>query len=336
MVLRSSLLILNLARPRTWAFAMASYLFAYTAGLGSSLLQALAGSVLFGILTGATNLINAHTDRSEDAINNPQRLAWLERIGRRNVVLAIVAFYLASFLLAIPFGSVFMAITAVAIFVSLFYSLHPLRFKRHPVLALISFSAAVGLPFLAGLAAADLFNPFNPLFIALTYFMLTYGAVKNIPDYAGDRAAGLKTTATVFTSLKHAINANVALSISPFLVISGLVSVGLLETVYLLNLALLGFPIYFAIANHRATSKAVYERVHTLNFAYAVSFILFNYLLTVQTYVSIGIALSIIAFIFLVSKLKVDSRNDEIDLEAKLYHAGQREILVVKDGVHRY
>lgn len=303
-------LILRLARPRTWMFAVISYVFAYLNGSSQIPWQLVAGATLFSILTGATNMINAHTDIEEDRTNNPMRITWIERLGVKNLINVIIATYSIVLFLSLPFGPIFTSIVIIAIFDSVLYSLPPIRFKRHPITALIAFSGAIGLPYLAGLAAINELNLTDPWFILFTIFMLAYGTVKNVPDYLGDQIAGLKTTITAFSDFKKAMKVNTALLLSPYFLIVFLVGAGILSKLYLLNMVLMIFPIYWAFRNLRTNNRSELEKFHTYGFVYAISFFLFNLVLRFPSLTSMGIVLFVTSTISLTRKLNIDSRKE--------------------------
>jgi len=305
--LNKAFLVVKLARPRTWTFAITSYLFGYMATNTPILWQVLLGIAIFALGTAATNLINVYTDIREDAINLPMRVEMVRGLGRRNLAYVIGGLYPLILLLSVPFGLNFILVVALAEFDSIGYSLPPLRFKRHPVTALLSFSGAVSLPFLAGLVLAGA-SLLNPLLILLGSFMFAYGTVKNIPDVPGDNRAGLKTIATVSASLKKTVETSALLLLIPYMVLSAMVALNILSPIYLLNMIFLPFLAYWALKNTRTSNLVKLEQLHTFGFIYAVSFILFNLVLTYPSHISIGVLGFTLSFIFLVSRFGVDSR----------------------------
>lgn len=253
-------------------------------------------------------MINAYTDIEEDLINNPIRVEWINQIGKENLVNAIIITYSLVIALSLPFEPLFTLIVITSVFDSIFYSLPPLRFKRHPLTSLISFSGAVGLPFLAGLAAINKFDLTNPQFILFTSFMLTYGTVKNIPDIQGDLSAGLRTTATIFGDFKKSVKMNTILLMLPYVTLLYFIITGRLDRIYFLDFIFLGFPIYWAYMNLETYTRAVKEKLHTQGFMYAVSFLLFNLILSYPPLISLTVSSLILFSIFLVNKFGIDSR----------------------------
>src|SRR2546425_10047824 len=98
-----------------------------------------------------------------------------------------------------------MLVLGLGILNSIFYSLPPLRFKAKPFASLVSFSGALGLPFLGGLSVRGFFDLLNPMLWLLTWFMFTYGKVKYLPDYFGHMKAGIRISATIFKDGRKAV-----------------------------------------------------------------------------------------------------------------------------------
>src|SRR5256712_412000 len=163
------------------------------------------GIAVASLVTAATNIVNAYADRKEDATNQPQRLFWLGQIGSRQITASLVVLYSSAGALALYLGPFFTLVLGLGIFNSIFYSLPPLRFKAKPLASLLSFSGALGLPFLGGLSVRGSLDLLNPMLWLLTWFMFTYGTVKNLPDYFGDLKAAIRTSATIFKNLGKAV-----------------------------------------------------------------------------------------------------------------------------------
>src|SRR5438552_10622498 len=77
-------IVLRLSRPRTWTFAASSFILGYMLAGGSSLFQMAIGLVVAGLVTAATNVVNAFADRKEDAVNQPSRVFWIDQIDRKS------------------------------------------------------------------------------------------------------------------------------------------------------------------------------------------------------------------------------------------------------------
>jgi len=306
---------LRLSRPRTWTFAASSFILGYLLAGGSSLLQIALGLAVAGLVTAATNVVNAYADRKEDAVNQPRRVFWVEEIGYRGTLWSVIALYSLSFIISLFLGPLFIIVLAAGVFNSIFYSARPLRFKARPMLSLISFSGAVGLAFLSGVSVVSPINLLNPVFLLITYFMLTYGTVKNLPDYSGDKKAGTRTSATIFSTMKGAVRFSGILLFTPYILLAGLVTLGFLSPIYLADLGLALILALIVAKMFKAKSSQELEKAHTIGFFYAISFILFTIVLASPTLASIVVMLSAYLWTLMVSRVSMDSRVEKRDWE---------------------
>src|SRR2546430_9497274 len=169
---------------------------------------------------------------------------------------------------SILLGPLFVLVLALGIYNSIFSSVRPLRFKARPLASLISFSGAVGLAFLSGLSVMGSVNLLNPVFLLLTYFMLTYGTVKNLPDYSGDKKAGTRTSATIFHSLANAVRFSGILLFTPYILLAVFVAAGSLAPIFLadLGMGLIFAVIFFQML--KAKSSQELEKTHKIGRAH--------------------------------------------------------------------
>jgi len=100
------------------------------------------------------------------------------------------------------------------------------------------------------------------------------------------------------------------LLLTPYFLITLFVGTGVLGSVYLLNLSLLVVPLYWAHENIRSHRREALEKLHTLGFLYALSFLLVNLILSYPTFTSLVITSSVSFAVLVVSKLNVDSRME--------------------------
>ncbi len=313
-------IVFRLSRPRTWVFPGASFLLGYSITGGGGFYQLAIGLTIACIVTAATNIVNAYADVREDSVNQPSRVLWIQRVGPRTALSSAIVLYGLAGAFSIYLSPLYMLVLGLGVFNSLFYSLRPLRFKARPVPSLISFSGAVGLAFLSGLAVNGSLNLLNPVLWLATYFMLTYGTVKNLPDYAGDKKAGTRTSATIFTSMKSAVRFSGMLLGTPYILLVTLVTIGLLSPLYLADLVLLAFLSMIYRNMRRAKTSEDLEKAHTLGFFYAISFILLTLVITSPTVQSLTITVAAFAWTLLVSRVHVDSR-----IETRDWEKGQRK-----------
>ncbi len=302
-------------------FPTTSFLLGYTFKGWSPVASLVIGVVVACLVTAATNIINAYADRHEDAINQPARAFWINQVGQRGAIVSSILLYAAASSIAVYLGSLFVLVLALGIFNSSSYSLPPLRFKARPLPSLISFSGAVGLAFLSGLAAHGALDLYNPLLWLTTYFMLTYGTVKNLPDYPGDRKTGTRTTATMFKTVREAVLFSGALLYTPFILLVTLVAAQILPSIYFLDV---GFTMLLTLIFRqmwKARDSQDLERAHTLAFFYAISFLLFTLVLTLPSIESVIAVTTLLLWTILVSKINIDSRIEKGGWEKPLQPA---------------
>lgn len=315
-------IVFRLSRPRTWIFAASSFLLGYTLAGGSLLSQIGLGLGIAALVTAATNIVNAYADRREDGVNQPSRLFWIGQIGPSGTIATSVLLYGSAIALSVFLGPLFILILAIGIFNSIFYSTPPLRFKTKPLPSLISFSGAVGLAFLSGASVLGSVNLLDPVFLLVTYFMLTYGTVKNLPDYSGDKKVGTRTSATIFASMRSAVRFSGILLSTPYILLVILVTTGLLAPIYLADLGMLVILAMIFSKMRKAKSSQELEHDHTFGFFYAISFLLLTFILASTTLQSPLVmirssvaALGAYLWILLVAKVNIDSRIENRDWE---------------------
>jgi 4-hydroxybenzoate polyprenyltransferase len=314
-VVHTLTIVFRLSRPRTWAFPAVGFLLGYTLASGAAPFQMGLGLCVAALVTAATNIVNAYADRKEDTVNQPRRVFWLDQIGSSGAVTASVLLYISAVALGLFLGPLFLIVLAVGIFNSIFYSMPPFRFKARPLPSLISFSGSVGLAFLSGVSIQGSVNLLNPVFWLITYFMLTYGTVKNLPDYTGDKKAGTRTSATIFHTIKNAVSFSGILLLTPYVLLLALVASGALATIYLADLIMLAILAFILQGILKAKNSERLEHLHTLGFFYAISFLLVTLALASATLQSLAIITGVYLWILLVSRVNFDSRIETRDWE---------------------
>lgn len=261
-----------LGRPRTWFFPY----FALLAGvyLGPAAVSAGTTAValgLFALGTAATNQLNAYTDRNEDRRNLPGRVSLVDRVGAGTLRNTALLSYVLVIVVAVWIDRVFGLVVFLAAVDSYAYSMPPFRFKARPLASLLFFSGAFGFPLLAGFVLASPEPTVPPVVVLMTYWFLTYGVVKNLPDYGGDKAADLRTPATVFDTRRDAVLFAGVVLLSPFPLIAAAVLAGVIGVKYALLLAFVPLVLSVVRAWRRSDSEAELETAHTLGFFYAMA-----------------------------------------------------------------
>lgn len=300
--------LVKLARPRTWFFIVFSYVIGWLlsgAALSGKFVVGLTIS-LIGVVN--VNLLNAYTDQEEDLINLPHRVAMLDRVGEKNLIAVIAVLYGAATLLTVAMPFWYKVVYIVSAFDAIFYSLPPLRLKGGPISSLVSFAGAVFLPAVGAWTLENDIMSTPAVIIFLGYVFLTYCTLKNIPDYDGDRLAGLRTSATIFSSKKKASYAATALLLSPYPLLVALTSLGIIETKFNVLLWLLPVIGYIAHGIIKAETYEVYERFHTLGLIYVVAFLVSTLLIISPSLNTLGLIIGLLAVQSVILKAKIDSR----------------------------
>jgi 4-hydroxybenzoate polyprenyltransferase len=257
---------LMLGRPRTCV----PMLLAYTLGwvtVGGTLSWLFALGLFMILICGLlTNLYNAYTDLEEDSRNLPGRVLLLLRLGHRRSLWIAHTMAKVVLALAVVYSPGYCAAVAVFLVGAHQYSFRPLRLKARPALGLLAFSLAVFGPFLLGcLSAPRGMRVPTPAAWALFAFLIVWfcakGMVKNLPDYDGDRAAGLRTSATVFPTRRSAAHAATAATVVGYLSLAVFVPAGGLPTRLLLTLPWVVLAARQCVAMLRATQPGAANKV---------------------------------------------------------------------------
>ncbi len=246
--------LLMLGRPRTCvpgliAFALG---FSYT-GAAPSGRMAL-GAVLALSIGFSANLHNVATDLYEDSRNLPGRVMLLAKLGSRHLIVVCRSLSALMMAGAVALGAYFAIFMGLAVVGLHQYSAPPVRSKGRPVLGLWVFAQAVVFPFLFGwttapgkmletllaAATAPLRGAAPPPAVAawqswrylamwffLTLWFMAKGTFKNVPDYEGDLAAGIRTSATACADRRAAARVAAGLTVAAYTSLAALVALGL-------------------------------------------------------------------------------------------------------------
>lgn len=256
--------LLMLGRPRTCvpgilAFALG---YSYTGAPVFSGRMVIGALLAFSIGLSA-NIHNAATDLHEDSLNLPGRKALLATVGHCPLIRSCRVLGLLMLVGAMVLGwyaTLFVVLALVGLHQ---YSAPPVRSKGRPLLGLWVFAQAVVFPFLFGWTTepgrmletlvASMVAPLGwsapPLLPAawqswrylgmwafLTVWFMAKGVFKNVPDYDGDRAAGVRTSATGWGTRRRAALVAMAATIAAYLSLAALVALRLEKTTILFTL----------------------------------------------------------------------------------------------------
>lgn len=247
-------IVVMLGRPRTCVPNLLAYAlgFSYTGAAGSW--RTVAGALLACSIGFSANVHNAAVELEEDSRNLPGRVLLIAKFGHKPLLvfwrLLVAAMLLTAVVLGRYFG-IFMAIAIVGLHQ---YSAPPVRSKGRPILGLWVFAQTVVFPFLFGwttepglmletllLSIAAPFRGVPPppadaahqsyRYLAMWFFMTLWfmakGAFKNVPDFDGDREAGVRTSATVCGTRRRAAVVVTAATITAYSSLAGSAFLGL-------------------------------------------------------------------------------------------------------------
>lgn len=247
-------IVLMLGRPRTCVPNLLAYAlgFSYTGAPAS--LKTAAGALLACCIGFAANVHNAAVELEEDSRNLPGRVWLIAKCGHHRVMMFWRVLVAAMMLTAIWLGLYFAVFMAIAIAGLHQYSAPPVRSKGRPLLGLWVFAQTVVFPFLFGWttepgqmletliasigsavlggeapppAAAHTSFRYLGMWFFLTVWFMAKGAFKNVPDFEGDRAAGVRTSATECGTQRRAATVAALATVLAYLTLVPLVAFGL-------------------------------------------------------------------------------------------------------------
>ncbi|GAA2944018.1 MULTISPECIES: UbiA family prenyltransferase [Streptomycetaceae] len=202
----------ELVRPRTLlvsplsycvGLAVADHRFDFTVLLG----------IAFHVLAPlAANAHNAVTDLVEDGRNVPGRLKLVETAGEALLQKIVYAGLGVMLLLSLAISLAQTIIWVFSVFLVLGYSSRKYRLKGRPITGMAVFAMAVTEPYIAGALLADSwweipqYDSSYPVVLGAFLFCWYFakGIMKNVPDYAGDKEAGLRTIPALMSSQRSA------------------------------------------------------------------------------------------------------------------------------------
>jgi 4-hydroxybenzoate polyprenyltransferase len=256
----------------------------------------------------------------------------IAKLGLRWLISALIVLNAGMLLAAAALGAHCFVAMVVSLLVVHEYSFGPLRAKRRPILGLLVFAQVVAFPFwIASLTepGAQSFHvaldwiggehlaPSVELEVKRFLLMLAFvslwffakGALKNVPDYDGDRAAGLRTSATLFPTRRHAAVASLALTIAAYSFLAVPVLLGFERTELLATLLWLIPVVWNGVRLVRAEDPGRANQCMKTDIALSSGFIALLVAMNAPTWASVP-AIAAGVFVLLVSDLlQLDSRR---------------------------
>lgn len=329
-------LVLALGRPRTCVPGFIAYAlgYSYTAGSGPGAM--IWGSLLALSIGFSANLHNTATDLHEDSRNLPGRVFLLSQLGYRQLIGICRVLGVLMFVGAAALGTHFAIFMGLALAGLHQYSEPPVRSKGRPLLGLWVFAQAVVFPFLFGwttapgsmlstlllsIAApftghappsADAHQSFRYLgmWFFLTLWFMAKGTFKNVPDFDGDKAAGVRTSASVFSTRPAAAKVATLATLLAYSSLSGLVALGLEAPRVLLALLWLGPVAWNCARLVRAEHGAAANRILRADMLVSSGFIATLLLLVAPSVTNVLVCLAGGLLLVGSDSLGLDSRRE--------------------------
>ncbi len=329
-------LVITLGRPRTCVPGLVAYALGYSYTAGGASWRVVLGALLALSIGFSANLHNTATDVHEDSRNLPGRVFLLAQLGYRELISAcrvIGGFMLIGSLALGWHFAVFMALAVAGLHQ---YSAPPIRSKGRPLLGLWVFSQAVVFPFLFGwttepgamlstlvrfLTSSVVGTPpaaalthqslrYLGMWFFLTLWFMAKGTFKNVPDFDGDRAAGVGTSATVFGSRRTAAIVSATATLIAYLSVSLLVVLDLEHTRVLISLLWLAPVAWNCARLVRADQGVLGNKILKTDMFVSTGFIMTLLLLVAPTKMSLAVCVAGIVLLFGSDVLGLDSRRD--------------------------
>jgi 4-hydroxybenzoate polyprenyltransferase len=330
-------ILLMLARPRTCVPGLIAFALGYSYTGGGFSARFVLGALLALSIGVSANLHNAAIDLHEDSRNLPGRVWLLAKLGHRPLMLACRAIAVLMMLGGIALGWYFTVFMALAVVGLHQYSAPPVRSKGRPILGVWVFAQAVVFPFLFGWTtqpgrmletlllsvgahagfgshppAAEAWQSWRYLgmWAFLTLWFMAKGTFKNVPDHAGDGAAGLRTSATVCKNRREAaIVASVA-TLCAYGSLAALWATGLEDARVMLSLLWLGPVAFNCLRLVRSRDGAAANAVLRTDMLISSGFIATLTLLVAPTAATAGIVGAAAVLFFASDFLGLDSRRE--------------------------
>ena len=175
-----------------------------------------AAAVSAALLNAASNAFNQACDVEADRVNKPYRPIPSGKVSEGQAVALAAMLYVIALALAWSVNIVFFALAAFAAVLTIFYSWHAVRLKRHGWVANATVALSRGmLLIVAGWSVVAFPSSGAPWFIGAIFglFLLGAATTKDFADVAGDARQDVRTLPIIYGTERA------ARSIAPFLVL---------------------------------------------------------------------------------------------------------------------
>lgn len=228
------------------------------------------------VCDATASIHNELVDREEDAVNQPERAAFLRSLPEKVLWRVVWAGYLTLAIGAVPFtiyvGLVPAAILLAAGVAAPLYNWGP-RFKRVPPLPQIVFGWVAACEVAGAWAFNAPWSTVSPIVWVVALFIAAASVSKDLPDVEGDEAVG---AASIFSieKLWQRATTLVVVHTSPYVLVLILVAVGALPARVLWVLVLLPVVLSVVYCGERAQTTPAMIALYEVSYTYVHAFLL--------------------------------------------------------------
>lgn len=330
-------ILVMLGRPRTVVPNLLCFSLGYSYTGAPASGRMVLGALLGCLIGFSANLHNTALDLDEDSRNLPGRVWLVAKLGYRPLMRSWAAISVFMMLAAISLGWYFTIFMALALVGLHQYSAPPIRSKGRPFVGLWVFAQTVVFPFLFGWTTApgQMFETLISSIVALlrgaapppseaalqswrylgmwffvTVWFMAKGAFKNVPDFDGDRAAGVRTSATVWSDRRTAARVASGSTVLAYMTLVPLVALGLEKPRVLLALLWLVPVSINCMRLIRAEDGRTANDVLRADMLLSTSFMASLLLLVAPCAQSVAMALAAALLLICSDLLGIDSRRE--------------------------
>ncbi|MEM9454120.1 MAG: UbiA family prenyltransferase [Myxococcota bacterium] len=255
--MKKLLLVLKVGSVRFTAFYFLAFYTAAAATGHGGVGWVLVGLALWSTMCVAIELTNRYADRTEDAINRPERTRLCHALGYPTLAVlaaAIFALHLLAYVLwfCVSHNLTLLTVQLASWTVAWGYSVGP-RFKAHRFGVLVALCGTFVLPLLYGWVMYGSLRDVPLALLFVVAFVASISGAKDVTDVEGDRRRGYHSVFVALTRLSRSAPL-VALLLAPYGLLVLLVALGSVEPRFLA--LTLFIPISFLFARLLRSARA--------------------------------------------------------------------------------
>lgn len=203
----------------------------------------LLAALIAALLDGIGVIYNAISDLEIDKINIPNRPLPSGIISISTAKIAIVVYSVMAIILCFFFNLASFIVLALGFFVTITYSLEPIRWKKRHIFSPLMIAIGYGLEIILVAVILNLFNVESlVLSLIVIIFVCGIGSLKEFPDIEGDRKGGVSSV-PIILGVKN------AKIISGSIIISGVIGFSIITALENLFFVYLPFGIFAIVTS---------------------------------------------------------------------------------------